>query len=217
MSDRPDEPRFLKDPPPKDAEAPAKPPASRDQLLAGLLANPALGGVGLRAEGGLLDERRAAARAAFERTRWDGARGWRGPWVEQRFGGLVTSVPGSWKLDADDDRGALWEVPGRAIVTLQVFGFEKKAPTGEDFIAHLGRTDRKNYEQAGARPCVHPHGVDGAAELYEHAPGPLSWPQRWYRFAPWTGTALLSLKLDTDGLVPDDLGADFAAVWAALR
>lgn len=163
------------------------------------------------------EPRRQEAREHFAHTaRWDHGVGWRGAWAEQTLGGLQVTVPGSWKREAD---GPVWEIPDRARISVHMVGFEKKAPPVKEYLHHLENTDRKGYERVGLRAVGHPHDgapAGAAMELFEHAPAPPAWPVRWMRVAAWTGTSLLCLELDADGLIPEDLGADFARMWRSL-
>ncbi len=235
------EPRFLTTPPPgpvvtpKPAlpNAPPPPmspptasgkrtPVTAAELIAGMASDPALRAAGVRLESSdLLQARRAEARDAFAASaRWDRGNSWSGAWVEQRFGGLRIGAPGHWRFDPGEQRGATWEVPGGGLVSVQMFGFEKRAPTMPEYLKFLEDTDRKGFERVGVRAARHPHDdapAGAAVEMFEHDPRPLPWPTRWFRLAGWSGTAILCARLDLDGLVPAELGADFARMWRGLR
>lgn len=149
---------------------------------------------------------------------WDRARGWQGAWVEQQLGGLRVTVPGHWERTRTRD--AEWIIPDRAVVTISMFGFEKRAPKVQDHVRWMLGTDRGRFRPVGTRDIEHPHGADMAGyavELFEHAPQVGVWPVQWLRLAAWTGTSLLGMRLDLDGLPPEDVGADFAKTWRSLR
>jgi hypothetical protein len=238
-----DEPRFLGNPPPgpdpalakpvTKLAAPAKPMAKPDapakpkgkpamtaaDLLAGMAADPALRAAGIRLESDdLLAARRREIGARFADPGRDAGVGWTGAWLDQRLGGLRVSVPGHWRTAPDDD--AAWDVPGGALVTVVMFGFEKRAPAVREYAAWMATTDRYGHERVGIREVSHPHDdapAGTAIELVEHDPHPVQWPQRWYRLAAWSGTAILCLKLDCEGVPDDALDADVARLWRSLR
>ncbi len=232
-------PRFLKDPPPgpdpgaarpvvKPAEkpmssssGPARPPLTAADLIAGMMADPALRAAGIRLESDdMVEPRRQQMRAAFAQApAWEKRPGWKGAWVEQRLGGLRIQAPGHWRFQHDETGGAAWDIPGGALVTVMMVGFEKRAPSVSDYLAWQATTDRHGAERVGTRTIVHPHAdapPGTAMEMVEHAPHPLAWPQRWYRYASWTGTAIVMSKIDSDGLPGEDLIADVARLWRGL-
>lgn len=231
-----DEPRFLKDPPPgpavvKPATAPGPRPASGSpparpmtaaELIASMAADPALRAAGIQLESDeLLAARRRQAAAAFATApSWERGAGWQGAWVEQRLGGLRVSAPGGWRFDEGAEQHVTWTIPSGALMHIGMLGFEKRAPSVRDYLTWRDRTSRHGYERIGVREIGHPHAdapAGTALELAEHDPRPLEWPVRWLRFASWSGTAILCLQLDTDGLIEPGLGADLARMWRELR
>jgi hypothetical protein len=192
-------------PPPPGPPPPPRDPAADDVMSAYLAATAS---------------RVADARRWWASARWHARGGWRGAWVEQRVGGLAMRVPGSWR-HAPDPRGVLWDLPGGGFATLAMIGFEKRAPSIAEWLAQLGGDDETGLTRIeSARVIDHPHrdAPRGAAmEIAAHSFTGEEWPVRWSCHALWSGTALLSFAMVTDGPPSADLAADFVAVWRGLR
>ena len=152
--------------------------------------------------------------------RWAATGGWRGAWVEQRFAGLSTRVPGTWR-HAPETGGVLWDLPGGGFAKIFMWGFEKRVPPIEEWFRLMGDDDDNKLTRIGPpRTIDHPHrdAPRGAAgELGAHSFIGTDWAIRWSCHALWSANALLTFSMVTNGPPTADQAADFVAVWRGLR
>jgi len=217
----PDEPKFLKDPPPPVAPATSTPaakaasnaPASgsgarlseRDRALLAQV-------TGEAADDAARDFVAFAARVKA-RT-WDAdARAPAVP-VEESHAGFRITVPGTWQTEPSDPRGLAWVANDQALVSLHALRFTHKTPPPLEYLNARGSPTRDGYLAVITHQLAHPSGR-AAAERVEYLGEDARRPFRVWR-ALYHTDALLLLKLDGDGWVSERVGADYAQAFASL-